>query len=271
MVAGRLHQGRTRAQPRQAVDAAIHRARFRGGLPPGAAPERGFVARISEALCGTSPRVAVAHAGYDRSLHRLAVLVDAHAGIAQGPFLDDLPAFLQIGRFRWSARRRCGPSVLDYRLAGVESVTFARHGVRGAGKQRGGHQRNQQPHASRCRASLAPAPRAISLASAISRRIGAMPQLVVATILAFGTNLATSSITLTTSSAVSTVSLATSITPACTTLFGSRPSNSSGTCELRHSIATCWIVLLSIEGNVSSYCRHSPPSVCFQSVLALMP
>ena len=41
---------------------------------------------------------------------------------------------------------------------------------------------------SRCRASFAPAPSAISLASAISRRIGAMPQLVVATMLLFGTN-----------------------------------------------------------------------------------
>src|SRR5207253_2199688 len=93
------------------------------------------------------------------------------------------------------------------------------------------------------RASFAPAPSAISLASAISRRIGAMPQLVVATMLLFGTNFETASITLTTSSAVSTVSLATSITPACTTLPLSRESSSSGTFELRHSIATCWIGL----------------------------
>src|SRR5581483_9165424 len=126
--------------------------------------------------------------------------------------------------------------VLHHHLARIEPVAFARHGVRRAHQQRRGHQRNQQPHASRCRASLAPAPSAISLASAISRRIGAMPQLVVATMLAFGTNLATFSITLTTSSAVSTSSLATSITPAWTTLFGSSPSNSSGTRELRHSI-----------------------------------
>src|SRR5436305_1243370 len=74
-----------------------------------------------------------------------------------------------------------------------------------------------------------------------------------------------------TSSAVSTASLATSITPACTILPLSRASNSSGTFELRHSIATCWIELESMAGKISSYCRHSLPSVCFQSVLALMP
>src|SRR5258708_7538243 len=71
-----------------------------------------------------------------------------------------------------------------------------------------------QPHPIRCRASFAPAPSAISLASAMARCIGAMPQLVVATMLLVGTNFETSSITLATSSAVSTVSLATSITPA---------------------------------------------------------
>ena len=98
-----------------------------------------------------------------------------------------------------------------------------------------------------------------------------MPQLVVATMLLFGTNFDTASITLTTSSAVSTVSLATSITPACTILPLSSASRSSGTFELRHSIATCWIGLLAIAGKISSYCRHSLPSVSFQSVLALMP
>src|SRR5580698_2925804 len=122
-----------------------------------------------------------------------------------------------------------------------------------------------------CRASFAPAPSAISLASAMSRCIGAMPQLVVATMLLFGTNFDTASITAATSSAVSTVSLATSITPACTTLPVSKPNRSSGTRELRHSIATCWIGLAAIAGKIFSYCRHSLPSVCFQSVLALMP
>src|ERR1700728_2226541 len=126
-------------------------------------------------------------------------------------------------------------------------------------------------HPNRCLANLAPAPSAINFASAISRCIGAMPQLVVATMLLFGTNLETASITLTTSSAVSTVSLATSITPACTILPVSRPSSSKGTRELRHSTATCWIGLLAIAGKIYSYCRHSLPSVSFQSVLALMP
>src|SRR6266480_444997 len=126
-------------------------------------------------------------------------------------------------------------------------------------------------HPNLCLASFAPAPSAISLASAMSRRIGAIPQLVVATMLLFGTNFETASITLTTSSAVSTVSLATSITPAWTILPGSSASRSSGTFELRHSIATCWIGLFAIAGKISSYCRHSLPSVCFQSVLALMP
>src|SRR6266852_942114 len=103
------------------------------------------------------------------------------------------------------------------------------------------------PHPNLSRASLAPAPSAFNLASAMSRCIGAMPQLVVATMLLFGTNFETSSITLATSSAVSTVSLATSITPACTTLPVSRPSSSSGTRELRHSIATCWIELADVD------------------------
>ena len=58
-----------------------------------------------------------------------------------------------------------------------------------------------------CLASFAPAPNAASFASAISRRIGAMPQFVVATMLLTGTNFDTASITVTTSSAVSTVSL----------------------------------------------------------------
>src|SRR6478735_4144960 len=212
-----------------------------------------------------------------KSLHRLAVLVDAHAGVAERPFLDDLPAFLQLGiRRGLRARRLRLRRARDHGLAGVELVALARPGLCCGCQQRKRDRRDRadsehQPHASFCLASLAPAPSAISLASAISRRIGAMPQLVVATILAFGTNLATSSITFTTFSAVSTSSLATSMTPACTTLFGSAASNSSGTLELRHSIATCLIELLSITGNVSSYCRHSPPSVFFQSVLALMP
>src|ERR1700704_6396607 len=72
------------------------------------------------------------------------------------------------------------------------------------GRDKLGHDDERvSPPPSLCRASLAPAPSAISLASAISRRIGAMPQLVVATILLFGTNFETASITFTTSSAVS--------------------------------------------------------------------
>ena len=42
----------------------------------------------------------------------------------------------------------------------------------------------------------------------------------------------------------------------------SSASRSSGTFELRHSIATCWIGLLAIAGKICSYCRHSLPSVC---------
>ena len=61
------------------------------------------------------------------------------------------------------------------------------------------------------------------------------------------------------------------MTPISTSLPFSSPSRSIGTRELRHSTETCWIELASIAGKICSYCRHSAPSVCFQSVLALMP
>src|SRR5262245_59267388 len=124
------------------------------------------------------------------SLQRLAVLVDAAAGVAQRPFLDDLPAAHQRG----IVLRGAGLLRLrDHRPAGVELIAFARRRRRSSGQRQHKRQRKQKPHASFCRASLAPAPSAISLASAISRRIGAMPQLVVATMLALGTNFATAS------------------------------------------------------------------------------
>src|SRR5207237_4180354 len=118
-------------------------------------------------------------------------------------------------------------------------------------KQRDDNKQTRQPHQpNRCRASLAPAPSAISLASAISRRIGAMPQLVVAMMSLLATNFETASITLQTSSAVSTVSLATSITPAWIFLPLSRASSLIGTFEFRHSIAACWIEPLAIAGQL---------------------
>src|ERR1700722_2716251 len=213
------------------------------------------------------------------SPQRPALLVDAHPRIPQRPFLDDLPAFLKLCIFHRSAGSRSRLSRLrravEELLAGIEPVAFAGpreyRGSQQHERDRSGAQHSEKHQPSRCRASSAPAPSAISLASAISRRIGAMPQLVVAMMLLIGTNFKPPSIVLTTSSAVSTVSLATSITPACTTLPLSSASNSSGTFELRHSIATCWIELLSMAGKISSYCRHWLPSVCFQSVLALMP
>ena len=110
-----------------------------------------------------------------------------------------------------------------------------------------------------------------SLASAISRRIGAIPQLVVAMMSLRGTNFDT---------VVDHLAdllggldrVAGDVDHAGLTILPlSSASRSSGTFELRHSIATCWIELLAIAGKISSYCRHSLPSVCFQSVLALMP
>ena len=105
----------------------------------------------------------------------------------------------------------------------------------------------------------------------MSRRIGAMPQLVVATMSLFGTNFET---------VVDHLAdilrgldgIAGDVDHAGLDLLAlEQASSSSGTFELRHSIATCWIELLAIAGKISSYCRHSLPSVCFQSVLALMP
>ena len=121
---------------------------------------------------------------------------------AQRPLLDDLPAFCErrivlrrAGLLR--LRDHCPAGVELVALTGVCRTTHRQH-------ERSRLQRNAQHHPSRCRASFAPAPSAASLASAISRRIGAMPQLVVATMLLFGTNFATASIVATTSSAVST-------------------------------------------------------------------
>src|SRR6266566_6590662 len=251
MVTGGLSQGRRCADRCHAADPAINAARIRRRISPGAAPERLLT-------------------------QRPAVFVDAHPGIAQGPFANDLLAALKFRIIRLGARGQRLSRMRDQRLARTEHgalVGSRRQRDRGQRRRhdRNGAQRRDRHQPSRCRASLAPAPSAISLASAISRRIGAMPQLVVAMMLLFGTNFETASITLTTSSAVSTVSLATSITPACTTLPLSSASSSSGTLELRHSIATCWIALRSIAGKISSYYRHWLPSVSFQSVLALMP
>ncbi len=90
----------------------------------------------------------------------------------------------------------------------------------------------------RCRASAAPLPSASSLAAAMSRRIGAMPQLVEATTRSFGTCLSTASMVAATSSGVSISSVATSITPIATSLPLSSDSSSIGTLALRHSTDT---------------------------------
>ena len=47
--------------------------------------------------------------------------------------------------------------------------------------------------------------------------------------------------------------------------------SSIGTCEFAHSSDTCRIDERASSGNVCSYCRHSAPSVFFQSMLALIP
>src|SRR5262249_25738876 len=93
-------------------------------------------------------------------------------------------------------------------------------------------------HASRWRASAAPFTSAASLASAMSRRIGAMPQLVPATMRSFGTYLSASPRVAATSSGVSMASLATSIAPTSTSLPASSPNKLNGTRELRHSTET---------------------------------
>ena len=106
---------------------------------------------------------------------------------------------------------------------------------------------------------------------AISRRIGAMPQLVQARIFSFATYFIASAMVAATSSGVSTLSVATSITPISTSLPSSSLSSLMGTFELRHSIDTWSMRLSARAGNIASYCRHSPPSPAFQSILALIP
>src|SRR5512133_3588151 len=88
------------------------------------------------------------------------------------------------------------------------------------------------------RASAAPAPSACSFATAMSRRIGAMPQFVEAMIFSLATYFIAWPMTAATSSGVSMLSLATSMTPTCTSLPSSSFINSAGTRELRHSSET---------------------------------
>ena len=59
--------------------------------------------------------------------------------------------------------------------------------------------------------------------------------------------------------------------PTSTSLPESRPISSIGTCEFAHSSDTCPIADFASSGKVFSYCRHSLPSVFFQSLFALMP
>ena len=117
----------------------------------------------------------------------------------------------------------------------------------------------------------APAARALSFASAISRFIGAMPQLVQAISRFFGTYLRARPMVAATSAGVSTRSEATSMTPTMTSLPFRSAISSMGTLEWMHSSETCLMLLLASTGKISAYCRHSVPSVSFQSVLALMP
>ena len=74
-----------------------------------------------------------------------------------------------------------------------------------------------------------------------------------------------------TCSGVSTVSVATSMTPTSTSLPSSSDNSFNGTRELMHSSDTWLMRLLASAGKIFSYCRHSPPSEFFQSILALMP
>ena len=61
------------------------------------------------------------------------------------------------------------------------------------------------------------------------------------------------------------------MTPTITSLPSSRRISSGGTCEWMHSSETWSMRLFASAGNTCSYWRHSSPSVCFQSMLALMP
>ncbi|MOA55802.1 hypothetical protein D3C78_1796560 [compost metagenome] len=74
-----------------------------------------------------------------------------------------------------------------------------------------------------------------------------------------------------TSSGVSTTLDATSMAPTITFLPRTSSIRSIGTCELWHSSEMISMLDVCSFGNDSSYWRHSEPSVCFQSVLALMP
>ena len=74
-----------------------------------------------------------------------------------------------------------------------------------------------------------------------------------------------------TASGVSTSSVATSITPTMISLSASRPISDMGTCEPAHSSDTWSMRLALMAGKISSYWRHSAPSVSFQRRFSSMP
>ena len=98
-----------------------------------------------------------------------------------------------------------------------------------------------------------------------------MPQLVQGWMRSTGTNSMARRMVAATSCGVSILSLATSMTPSSTSLPLSSASRLSGTRELAHSSETWSMQLCASAGKISSYCRHSLPRLCFQSIFALMP
>ena len=70
---------------------------------------------------------------------------------------------------------------------------------------------------------------------------------------------------------VSITGEATSMAPTSTSLSGSRPIIRSGTRLFAHSSETWPTRLPFSAGKNASYCRHSVPSVAFQSVFCLIP
>src|SRR5581483_4948386 len=171
-----------------------------------------------------------------------------------------------------------GKRCVHRRAAGAQRVRARGRGERvRAGHHAAGGERGRGDHYFFFRApsfffaSAVPCARARSLAVAISRSMGAMPQFVQGKKRFAGTYFSALRMVPATSCGVSTLSVATSITPTSTSLPLRSPRSSTGTFEWMHSSETWSIFERASAGKISSYCRHSAPSVPFQSRFALMP
>jgi uncharacterized protein involved in response to NO len=213
---------------------------------------------------------------FRRKLRRLRFCRFAHRGQFLGrERIGDHRRHVDVAVARAEAAMGEAADAIDAEKARAEAIAPRRRNAADefAGRDRGALvclRYRQRPPSSR-RTSAAPAASASSFFLATVRSSGAMPQLGQGSIRSGATYGKTRRIVAATSSGVSTRSVATSIAPNCTSFVPRSRKSSSGTRELAHSSETWSRRLSASAGKIVSYCRHSLPSVAFQSILGLMP